>query len=51
MDKEAKNEQLVEDGAKLYSGVATDIAEDCEVSAEMVDEETRTLNNNPRNND
>ena len=43
--------EIREDGARRYPGVEVDIAVKDEVSSEAVDEETKSLNNNPRNND
>lgn len=49
MEREEK--KACQEAAKRDSGVATDIALNDEVSKELVDEETKTLNNNPRNDD
>ena len=49
MDKTKK--ETIENAERNYSGVQTDIANDDKVSKKLVDEETKSLNNNPRNND
>lgn len=41
----------IEEAARRDAGVAKDIALDGKVSQEMVDAETKELNNNPRNDD
>lgn len=37
--------------ANTFPGVSVDIADDEKVSNKLVKERTKTLNNNPRNND
>ena len=37
--------------ANIFPGVSVDIADDEKVSNKLVKERTKTLNNNPRNND
>ena len=46
---EKKENITVEEAAKVNAGVAVDIALENEVTQKLVDEETRELNNNPRN--
>lgn len=48
MDKEKETKQQAAAG---YPGVAIDEADDNRVNQPLVDERTKTLNNNPRNND
>lgn len=45
MDKKDKK------ATKEYPGVATNIADKGKVSTKLVDEETKSMNNNPRNSD
>ena len=50
--KTAENEKNIFVDAEIrYPGVATNVADDNKVDAEMVDEATEELNDNPRNND
>ena len=53
--KENKNKnvsQTVDNhAANIFPGVSVDIADDEKVSNKLVKERTKTLNNNPRNND
>lgn len=48
MSQKEKNQQVRD--AQDYPGVQPDIADDNKVTPEMVKEETKDLNNNPRNN-
>lgn len=49
MDK--KKRETADEGARRYAGVAADIADKEKVSQKLVDQETKILNNNPRNDD
>lgn len=49
MDKDIKKQDV--EAAGNLPGVAVDIADKNDVNRELVDQETRILNNNPRNND
>lgn len=49
MDKKVKKE--ASEKGEQYRGVDVNMADDCKVSAKMVREDTKALNNNPRNGD
>lgn len=40
---------MLDEAERIYPGTATDVADGNEVTNELVDDETRILNNNPRN--
>lgn len=48
MDKNRENKRAA--GARNFPGIAIDIADNEEVNRLLVDDETKMLNNNPRNN-
>lgn len=49
--KKTANVKTVDDGARKYSGVAIDVADSEKTSVKLEKERTKTLNNNPRNDD
>lgn len=50
MEKKDKNIANVKD-EKAYRGIDVNVADDEKVDPELVKQETRELNNNPRNDD
>lgn len=52
MDTEKRTPEATNDSDAIkYAGVAVDVADDEKVDASLVKEETKELNNNPRNTD
>lgn len=49
MDKKTKKSDIEKDAQ--YRGADINLADDCKVSKKLVKEDTKTLNNNPRNDD
>lgn len=49
MDKNIKKSEPNKDAQ--YRGADVNLADDCKVSKKLVKEDTKTLNNNPRNDD
>lgn len=50
-NKDSLDKELAKESADNYRGAAVNIADDCKVDSELVKEDVKDLNNNPRNND
>ncbi len=50
-DKKKSTQQDIDAATDKYPGMAVNESDDEKVDAKLVKERTRTLNNNPRNND
>lgn len=50
-NKDSLDNQVADESADNYPGAAVNIADDCKVDSEMVKEDVKNLNNNPRSND
>lgn len=49
MDKKTEKNELEKDAQ--YRGAEVNIADDCKVNKKLVKEDTKTLNNNPRDDE